>query len=107
MGKGQRSSFREARQRVRGIWLDHASVYDPIPEGEWVVQVVDGQALSPGQVVHNNSHYSSHIVWLARPKKVAKRLLTKSDREREGIPDPDDSCVLKGSEAERVVNLFR
>ncbi len=105
--KGDKAAIAKARQRVKGILLDEAAVYDPIPEGEWVVQVVDGQAVSPGQVVHNNSHYNSHIVWLARPKKVAKRLLTKIEREREGIPHPDDSCVLKGSEAKRVVNLFR
>ena len=104
---GDKKARKEAKRRYSGFRVNEVSVDKPLDEGLWVVQVVDGRALSPGVVVDASSYRNAHVVWLARPNKVAKRSFTSAEREHLGIPGATEDARIDGPEAQRIVDLFR
>ncbi|SVC38083.1 uncharacterized protein METZ01_LOCUS290937 [marine metagenome] len=104
---GDKKARKEAKRRYSGFRVNEVSVDEPLDEGLWVVQVVDGRALSPGVVVYASSYRNAHVVWLARPNEVAKRSFTSTERATHGIPDPATYTLINGPEAQRIVDLFR
>ena len=104
---GDEIARKKAKRRYSGFRVTDVSVHEPLDEGLWVVQVVDGRALSPGVVVYASSYRNAHVVWLARPNEVAKRSFTSTERATHGIPDPATYTLIDGPEAQRIVDLFR
>ena len=104
---GDKKARKEAKRRYSGFRVNEVSVDEPLDEGLWVVQVVDGRALSPGVVVDASSYRNAHVVWLARPNEVAKRSFTSTEREHLVIPGATEDARIDGPEAQRIVDLFR
>ena len=105
--RGDKEARKKPKRRYSGFQVDNVSVDEPLEEDLWVVQVVDGRALSPGVVVYASSYCNAHVVWLARPNEVAKRSFTSAEREHLGIPGATEDARIDGPEAQRIVDLFR
>ena len=105
--RGDKEARKKPKRRYSGFQVENVSVDEPLDEGLWVVQVVDGRALSPGVVVYASSYRNAHVVWLARPNEVAKRSFTSAERETLGIPGATKDARIDGPEAQRIVDLFR
>lgn len=105
--RGDKEARKKPKRRYSGFQVDNVSVDEPLEEDLWVVQVVDGRALSPGVVVYASSYRDAHVVWLARPNEVAKRSFTSTERKRLGIPGATEDARIDGPEAQRIVDLFR
>jgi hypothetical protein len=105
--RGNEEARRKPKRRYSGFQIGYVSVNEPLDEDLWVVQVVDGRALSPGVVVYASSYRNAHVVWLARPNAVAKRSFTSTERKHRGIPGATKDARIDGPEAQRIVDLFR
>lgn len=105
--RGDKKARRKPKRRYSGFRVQAVSVNEPLDEGSWVVQVVDGRALSPGVVVYASSFRNAHVVWLARPNEVAKQSFTSTEREHLGIPGATEDARIDGPEAQRIIDLFR
>jgi len=112
--EGERRHF-----RGQGLQIDFFEAGEPggrqIEDGDWVVQVIDGRAHSPGQVFHQARFRRAQVVYLARPKNVGTKSFPKNawinQIQLNGFLQFDEESsyvkVLKGAKAESAVNLFR
>ena len=105
--RDDKKARRKPKRRYSGFRVKAMSVYEPLDEDLWAVEVLDGRALSPGVVVHASSYRNAHVVWLARPNNITKRSFTSTERVAHGIPDPATYTLIDGPEAQRIVDLFR